>query len=352
MTERVTINDIARRAGVSKTAVSFAFNLPGRLSPQTVERIIGVAAEMGYRPNPIARSLSTRRTNALGIVVPQDIPTAFGNPFFTQLISGIGQVCNAEGMSLMVVPPMRGSLVEATYGALIDGCIVTGLQLDDDVVRALRRRGLPFVTIDAEPPEDVAGVTIDDFEGARLAMQHVLGLGHRRIAIVSFESLTGRVEGYAGTLKHRFNGLRAALKEAGLSLRSRGVHCLECRCSLAGGIEAFERMAALSPRPTAAVALADVIAYGIAAGARRRRVDVPGDLSIVGFDDLEASALLDPPLTTVRQPIAEKGRRAAELLVEAIRGRALQPRRVVLPVELVTRESTRAPGAGPAARRA
>ncbi len=338
--QRVTINDIASQAGVSKTAVSFAFNTPGRLSPDTVQRIVGIAQELGYAPNPIARSLNTRRTNALGVIVPQDIPTVLSNSFFLQLLSGIGQVCNHEGMSLMVVPPMRGSLVEATYGALVDGCIVTGLEPGDEVVRALRRRNLHFVMLDADAPEDVACVNVNDFEGARLAMQHVLRLMHRNIAIVSFESFTGKVDSYTGTLRQRFNGFRAALKEAGLTLRSRGIHCLECRCSIAGGDEAFERIMELSPLPTAVVALSDAIAYGILQAARRNKISVPGQLSVVGFDDLELSSLIQPPLTTIRQSIARKGRRAAELLVEAIRGRNTYPRHVVLPVELVTREST------------
>lgn len=337
---RVTINDIARQAGVSKTAVSFAFNTPGRLSTETAERILEVARQMGYAPNPIARSLNTRRTNAVGIIVPQDIPETFSNPFFSQLIRGIGQVCNEEGMSLMVIPPMRGSLVEATYAALIDGCIVTGLEPDDEVVRALRQRNLPFVMIDADAPDYIACVNINDFEGARLSMQHLLRLGHREIAIASFESYSGKVEQYTGTLKHRFDGYRAALREAGLSLQSRGMHTLECKCSVAGGIEVFNRLMQLAPRPTAVLALSDTIAFGIIEAAHLHGLHVPGQLSVVGFDDLETSRMLRPPLTTVRQPIKDKGIKAAELLMDAVRARYGLARHIVLPVELVVRKST------------
>jgi alanine racemase len=339
---RVTINDIARQAGVSKTAVSFAFNMPGRLSSETTERIREVARQLGYAPNPIARSLNTRRTNAIGIIVPQDIADAFSNPFFSQLIGGIGQVCNSEGMSLMVIPPMRGSLLEATYAALIDGCIVTGLEPDDEVVRALRQRSLPFVMIDADAPEPVACVNINDYEGAYLSLQHILRLGHRNIAIVSFESFSGKVEQYTGTLKHRFDGYRAALREAGLSLHSRGIHCLECRCSVAGGVEVFNRLMQLAPRPTAVLALGDAIAFGVMEAAQQHGLNVPGQLSVVGFDDLEASRLVRPALTTIRQPIKDKGRRAAELMMDEVRGRfgLSQSRHPVLPVELIVRKST------------
>ena len=342
---RVTINDIARQAGVSKTAVSFAFNMPGRLSTETAERILGIARQLGYAPNPIARSLNTRRTNAIGVIVPQDIPDAFSNPFFAQLVRGIGQICDTEGMSLMVIPPMRGSLLDATYAALIDGCIVTGLESDDEVVRALRQRNLPFVMIDADAPEHIACVNINDFEGARLSMQHILRLGHRDIAIVSFESFSGKVEQYTGTLKHRFEGYRTALKEAGLSLSSRGIHCLECRCSLAGGVEVFNRLMQLVPRPTAVLALSDAIAFGIIEAAQQHGLNVPGQLSVVGFDDLESSKMIRPPLTTVRQPIKDKGQRAAELLMDSVRGRFGLSRHIVLPVELVLRKSTQKIGA-------
>jgi len=174
MARRVTISDIAKQAGVSKTAVSFAFNMPGRLSAETTRHILDVAYQLGYTPNPIARSLNTRRTNTLGVLVPQDIPTVLSNPFFAELLSGIGEVCSGEGMSVMIVPPMRGSLVDATYAALVDGCIVTGLQPDDMAVRALRLRQIPFVMVDVDAPIDIASVRIDDCVGAYLSIKHVL----------------------------------------------------------------------------------------------------------------------------------------------------------------------------------
>lgn len=337
---KVTISDIAREAGVSKTAVSFAFNMPGRLSAETTRHILDVARRLGYTPNPIARSLNTRRTNALGVLVPQDIPTVMSNPFFSELISGIGEVCNEEGMSLMLVPPMRGSLVEATYAALVDGCIVTGLEADDKAVRALNLRQIPFVMVDVDAPANITSVSIDDCHGAYVSLKHVLDHGHRNIALVSFASFTGRVEDYTGTLKHRFEGYRKALKEHNLSLHSHGVHLLECACSIAGGHDAMGRLLQYTPRPTAIVALSDVIAFGLIEAARKAGLRIPTDLCIVGFDDVEASQMVNPPLTTVHQPIREKGRRAAELFVQMLR--ADEPpavQHIQLPVELVVRES-------------
>ena len=341
-TRKVTISDIAKQAGVSKTAVSFAFNMPGRLSAETSRHILEVARRLGYTPNPIARSLNTRRTNALGIIVPQDIPTVLSNPFFAELMSGIGEVCDLEGMSLMVVPPMRGSLVEATYAALVDGCIVTGLEPDDKAVRALRLRQIPFVMVDVDAPPDITSIRIDDCEGAYLSMKHVLEQGHHQIVLVSFASFTGRVEDYTGTLKHRFEGYRKALLEQSMTLNSPGIHVLECACSVEGGKQAFEKIKVILPKPTAVIALSDVIAFGVIEAAHVAGMRIPDDFMVVGFDDVEASHLLHPPLTTVHQPIREKGKRAAEMFIRMLRNDAPpEPERVMLPVKLVVRSSSR-----------
>ena len=251
------------------------------------------------------------------------------NPFYASLMRGIGQVCKAEGLSLMLVPPMRGSVVNATYAALIDGCIVNGLQPNDPVVGALAQRNLPFVMIDVNGVENIASITINDNYGARLAMEHLLALGHRRIAILSFESPTGKFTDYAGTL----------LASYGLSLNSPGVIVTECACSITGGVEAFKRIQAQSPLPTAIFALSDIIAYGVLEAAHASGMRVPDDLSVVGFDDLETSALMRPALTTVHQSIVEKGRRAADMLVQMIQGKS-HYEHVTLPVELIIREST------------
>jgi DNA-binding LacI/PurR family transcriptional regulator len=240
----------------------------------------------------------------------------------------------------MLVPPLRGSRVEATYAALVDGCIVTGLEADDKAVRALKLRQIPFVMVDVDAPASITSVSIDDCDGAYISLKHVLERGHRNIAIVSFESFTGRVEDYTGTLKHRFEGYRKALQEHGLSLHSHGIHVLECACSVAGGKEAMQRLMNYSQRPSVIIALSDVIAFGLIEAAREAGLRIPQDVSIVGFDDVEASRMVNPPLTTVRQPIREKGRRAAGLFVQMLRSdEPPAAQHIQLPVELIVRES-------------
>jgi DNA-binding LacI/PurR family transcriptional regulator len=342
---RVTISDIAREAGVSKTAVSFAFNVPGRLSKETTEHILAVAKRIGYTPNPIARSLNTRRTNAIGLVVPQDIPEVMANPFYADLMRGIGEVCKSEGLSLMLVPPMRGSLVDATYAALVDGCIIAGLEADDPVVQALSQRRIPCVMVDAEGPRDVASVMIDDCRGARSALKHLLEQGHRDIVIASIgasEDDVVRVDALTGTMKRRFDGFALALAEAGLSLHAPEIRVLETDASVEGGRALISRLTEGDALPSAILCLSDAMAWGVIDACRARGISIPEQLAVVGFDDLPPSSLMHPALTTVRQPTIEKGRRAAELFVELVRCNGeCEPQRITLPVELIIRDSSR-----------
>jgi DNA-binding LacI/PurR family transcriptional regulator len=342
---RVTISDIAREAGVSKTAVSFAFNVPGRLSKDTTEHILAVAKRIGYTPNPIARSLNTRRTNAIGLVVPQDIPEVMANPFYADLMRGIGEICKSEGLSLMLVPPMRGSLVDATYAALVDGCIIAGLEADDPVVQALRQRHIPCVMIDAEGPADVASVMIDDCHGAHRALRHLLDQGHRDVVIASFvasDNGSVRVDEYTGTMQRRFDGFRRALYETGLSLHSPGIRVLETDASVEGGRDIVARLSDGETLPSAILCLSDAMAWGVIDACRARGIGIPEQLAVVGFDDLPPSSLMHPALTTVRQPTVEKGRRAAELFVELVRCNGeCEPQRIMLPVDLIVRDSSR-----------
>lgn len=341
---RVTINDIAKRAGVSKTSVSFAFNDPSQLAPATVRHILAIAEELGYTPDPIARSMTTRRTNALGLLLPQDIATALANPFYPQFIRGIGKVCGQAGLTLMLVPPLQGSVLKAIPHAAVDGFIVVGFEVDRGEVQMLRQRHKPFVIVDSEAPEDISSVNVDDYSGARAVMEHVLAHGHRRIAIVGIESgKAGHVEDYTGTLAARLVGYREALAAYGLSLDSVGIGIVEAPSSWEGGCAAFEQLWAATPRPTAAVAMSDIMAIGMLDAARAHGLQLPADLSVAGFDDLPEAARACPPLTTVQQPIEEKGRMAAEMLVTALNEGGLA-RHQVFSAKLVIRQSVAAVG--------
>jgi DNA-binding LacI/PurR family transcriptional regulator len=336
---KVTITQIAKEAGVSKTAVSFAFNDPSQLAPNTVRHIREIAERMGYTPDPIARSMTTRRTNALGLLLPQDIATALANPFYTQFIRGIGHVCGQVGLTLMLVPPLWGSVLKAIPDATVDGFVVVGLEVDRGEIQLMRRRDVPFVMVDSEAPEDVPSVNVDDRSGAQAVMRHVLSKGHRQIALVCIESgKAGHVEEYTGTLAARLSGYRAALAEYGLSLDDPGIQLVEAPTSWEGGQAAFEQIWAAKQRPTAIVAMSDIIAIGVMDAAKSHRLHLPRDLSVAGFDDLPDARHMRPGLTTVRQPVEEKGRLAAEVLVAALQ-KEDGVNHHILPTELVVRQS-------------
>ncbi|MGW9113251.1 LacI family DNA-binding transcriptional regulator [Microbacterium sp. NPDC055683] len=345
-TGRVTMRDVAARANVSKTAVSLAFNDSSRLSESTLQHILATASEMGYAQDPAARMLRTRRTNSLGLLLPQQLDRVLENPYYSQFLQGVGQTCNQEGYTLLLAPPLRGSMLKSIPYAAVDGFIVSGLEYDRGEVSALRQRGIPFVLVDSEEHEGVASVEIDDAAGMETLVRHLLDLGHRRIGIAALETGDeGPWESWRGPVLRRMQGAVAALHAAGIDVDAPGIHVVQVACTREGGKSAFDELWSAPERPTAIVAFSDVIALGVLDAAKQAGVAVPADLSVTGFDDLTEAQWSQPSLTTVRQPIASKGRLAAEFLVEAIAADegAVTRRQHRLHTTLLVRESAAPP---------
>lgn len=335
---KVTINDIAKAAGVSKTAVSFAFNDPSQLAQATASHIREVAEQMGYTPDPVARSMTTKRTNALGLLLPQDIAKVMENPFYTEFMRGVGKVCGQVGRTLMLVPPLWGSTLEAIPHAAVDGFIVLGLEIDRGEVQLMRQRRIPFVIVDSEALDDMPSVNVDDYSGAHAIMTHVLSKGHRHVAVIGIESGKTGFDQYTGTLAARLAGYREALAAHHLSFDHRNVQFVEAPSSWEGGQMAFERIWSRECRPTAIVAMSDILAIGALETAKAQQVSLPEELSIAGFDDLPEARHIRPALTTVRQPTEEKGRIAAELLIASLENHQAVAHHV-LPTEVIIRKS-------------
>ena len=339
----VTIKDIALKAGISKTAVSFAFNNPSRLSETTLKHILAIAEEMGYSPNPVARSMTTGRTGAIGLLVPQPIDEIIRNPHFPEFIEGIGDVCTRSGLSLMLVPPLKGSMRRAIDNAAVDGIITLGLEEDKATMVVVRQYRVPFVTVDSDPIEGVPAINVDDAGGASQAMQHILKLGHRHIAILAIRSgKQGHYKDYVGTLGARMNGYLKALGMVGLSINGRSVRLIECVSTEAGGEEGFHTLWKSRNKPTAVIAMSDIIAIGVIKAAVAQGLRVPEDLSVLGFDNIALASLIKPALTTVSQPSIEKGRQAASLLVRLLDS-PVPPTHTILPTQLILRQSVAAP---------
>jgi DNA-binding LacI/PurR family transcriptional regulator len=338
---RVTIKDLAQETGYSKTTVSFAFNEPSQISEKARAKILAAADRLGYIPDPVARSLSRKTVGSIGLLLPQSIPFALQNPYMVQLISGIGEVCDENGLSLTMLPPHRGDLLRSARSAAVDGFLTIGLEPEDEVVRAILHRHVPFVIIDGPPHEGLPSVRVDDRAAARMAMEHVLAHGHTSIAILMLEeSQLEDDEAYSGIGRERMAGYADALAKNGIALESSEVIVLHEPCSIEGGEDAARTILRSHPSITAAVCMSDVLALGVYRECQRTGHIIPDQLSVVGFDDIVEAELLNPPLTTIHQPAQKKGRVAGKVLVDMIADQKVQEF-TELPCSLVTRSSVR-----------
>jgi DNA-binding LacI/PurR family transcriptional regulator len=360
MCAKITLQSIADRLGCSAKTVSNAFNRPDQLSAATRERILVLAAELGYPgPNPLAAGLRRGRVGAIGFAYANPLSYAFEDPVIVNLLAGISAVAEGEGAGLLLVPGWgdgaRGAA--AISAAVIDGLLIFSMADDDPLVDAAIARRLPTVVVDEPVPATLARrggpvprwVGIDDAAGARLAAEHILNLGHDRLGVITFSlqraQKRGRVDAreqseatYAVT-RRRLEGYRAAVTAAGRDWSAVSV-VAGVTSSVAEGAAAAAALLDLRPAPTALLCLSDRLAEGALAEAKRRGLAVPGDVSVVGFDDADTAAALG--LATVRQPQRDKGARAARTLLGLMGGEAVDPVQV-LDTELVVRASTGPP---------
>lgn len=337
---RATINDIAREAGVSKTTVSFAFNNPSKISKDTFTRIMDIARELGYVPDPVARTLAMKQTGSIGLLLPQSIHEVFQNPYISEIMRGIGYICDREGLSLGVLSPLKGVLTQTIRNAAVDGIITLGIGPGMTVLELFHQRGLPFVTIDGGAGEGLVNVGINDEAAAESLMEEVLRQGHREIAVFMLQNVTLSDNGdhFSQTNDTRLNGFNRALKRHGLSFGAHtGIQVHHTEVSSESGRKAARDLLSQKKRPTAIVCLADVQALGVYEECAAQGLSIPNDISVVGFDDIPFSVFMNPPLTTLRQPGFEKGEAAAELLVKMINKQPVSS--MTLTAELVLRGS-------------
>ena len=341
---RTTISDVARGAGVSKGAVSFALNGRPGVAPETRDRILTVASELGWTPSHPARALAASRALAVGLVIGRPPETLGADPFFPAFIAGIEAALSPLGQSLLlqVVPDREREL--ASYRRLaadgrVDGVFLTDLSVDDPRPELLAEVGLPAVWIGPDcVGSSLPCVAVDDRPGIVAAVAHLVELGHRRIAHVAgpdtFVHGVSRREAWAG-----------ALRAAGLPPGA----CVRSDFSAQGGADATKLLLDRPEgpdRPTAIVYANDLMAIAGMAAAAGRGLDVPGDLSITGFDDTEVTAHLQPALTTVHTDAYAWGRAAAVRLMAAVEGRDA-PNTGLPPPHLVIRASTAPPRLDP-----
>jgi DNA-binding LacI/PurR family transcriptional regulator len=349
--KRPRLEDVAAQLGVSAKTVSNAYRHPDQLSEGLRERVLSTAARLGYPgPDPVAAGLRRGRVGAIGIAYANQLSYAFEDPVTVELLAGVASVAEAAGAGLVLLSGSGGDQGRkaALTGAVIDGLLVNSLAADDPLLAVAVARRLPLVIIDQPDGEHLAGpwVGIDDEAAAASLAEHVLALGHRRLAVVSFGLRRGASRGLVGereqaaatyaVTRRRLAGLRRAAEHAGVDWRRVPVF-QGLDSTLAEGEAGAEAVLATTPRPTALLCLSDRLAEGALRAAGRLGLRVPSDVSVAGFDDASPAAALG--LTTVRQPTRRKGELAALALLRRLDDAEVEPRRL-LPTELVVRGST------------
>ena len=335
-----TLATLAEALGVSRMTVSNAFNRPDQLSPALRERILAEAKTLGYAgPNPVARTLSRGSTGSVGLVLDYPLTTAFHDPATVQFLHGVAEGCEERARGLSLVPRIAGRDAALVHTALVDGFILYCMAETDPRLDAVRERGLPYVLVDHQDG-NARRVNIDDRGGARAAAEHLVTLGHRRFVVAmgydnpATTAAEAEAVGPYHVHRERLAGWREGLAPAGIDWAAVPVASAPIEDRETGRI-AGGTLLDRAERPTAVLAMTDLLALGIMDAAAERGVRVPEDLSVVGFDDIPEAALATPSLTTIRQPHHAKGTEAVRLLLDAD-----VPTTVTLPTELVPRGST------------
>lgn len=339
MARRVTIRDVAREAGVSTATISYVLNnkVSESITPETIAKVNAAVERLGYVPNLSARSLRYRRSNLIGVVIPQTEPGKefmFSNPFYGDFLSAVEYTARTRGYRLLISGTSVGqSYVEIAQNHGLDAIIILGIYPSDDI-DAYKEAKIPLVLVDCYRNDHFFhSVGTNDRHGGYLATNHLIQRGHRRIAFVS-----GAVEA-SGVNQKRLFGYRDALDEAGLPFDRDLV--FSGNVGYEYGIETARQIARICPDVTAIFATADIMAAGVIKGVSEAGLSVPGDISVVGFDDIFVANISSPGLTTVRQNIKEKGRVAVELALDAVDNPSSPKRDVVIPLEIVERDSVR-----------
>jgi DNA-binding LacI/PurR family transcriptional regulator len=331
-----TLDEVARIAGVSRATVSRVVNGNPNVGPETKRQVERAIDRLGYVPNQAARSLVTRRSQSIGLVIAEPAGRVFEDPFFPRLLRGIGAALSSRDLQLVLLMPQTSSEEARAERYLtaghVDGALLVSLHGNDPLPQSVATRGVPVV-VGARPPRgtQVSYVDVDNVQGARTAVEHLIAGGRRRIATIA-----GPQDMPAG--EDRLSGYHDALEAAGIARDAKLVS--DGDFTQQGGAEATRRVLAARPDLDAIFVASDLMATGAIQVLRAAGRRIPEDVALVGFDDSAFAGSTDPPLTSVRQPIEEMGREMVRLLVEQLADPGSVPRTVILATQLVRRRSS------------
>ena len=332
-TKRVTIVDIASKSGVSKSTVSRVLRGDGDVSEGVRLKVTRAASRMNYQPSVFARSLRSQRSHAIGLIIPD-----IANPFFPEVVRAIQNTADARGYTVLLANSdwhveRERKYLDFAQRYHLDGIIINPVNITP---AELKKSGCPVVVIGSRASYQVFDMVASDTQGGiACAVDHLVSRGHRDLALIA--GPTGNPG--ADVRARAFRELMAA---HGLALDETRILCFDF--TREGGAAAARALTALAPRPTAVVCGNDLIAIGVLAGLREAGIDVPGDLSVIGIDDIDAAAMTFPPLTSVSKDKTRLGVRAASLLIDRIEGKLPDaPARERLDTTLIERSSVAAP---------
>ena len=334
--KRLTLEEIGQLAGVSRSTVSRVINDHPNIRPSVRRRVEQVILETGYQPNSAARSLASSQSRILGLVMPSILQSAFIDPYYPLVIQAISHACNENDYTAALFLFQSAAEEEnmsqrIVASGLIDGIIVTADTINSTFVSKIQQYDIPFVQIGRPPRANAAAISyidVDNEAGAYLATSHLIQLGYQRIGQLATSHNTAGVDrdaGFRHALSDRGLAVEAELTALGDFSETSGYHAM---------------LALMDKQPDAVFAHSDAMALGAIRAIRDRGFKVPGDIAVVGFDDMPLASRADPPLTTVRQPINRTGALAVETLLDIIKTAAEPARHIVLPVELVIRASS------------
>jgi LacI family transcriptional regulator len=339
MEKRIGIKEVAKEAGVSIATVSYVINNKSSesLSSETVEKVLAAVKKLNYVPNLSARILASNKSNLIGVVIPQTEPNKefmFSNPFYAEFLSSFEYAARVMGYHVLISGTNADeNYIEIAKKRNLDGIVILGIY-SHDIQEKLKQSDIPIVMVDSYvQSHHFSTIGTDDRYGGYIATKHLIEKGHKKIAIV-----TGIVT-EDGVNCERLSGYKDALKEAGIRYEER--YIFEGNVDYEYGVESAEKIRLLKDEITAIFCTADILAMGLIKGLRKYNINVPTDMSVMGFDDVFIAKVTDPSLTTVNQNVSAKGERAAKMIIGLATQNLKGKQNYIIPLEVVTRESVK-----------